>query len=162
MMNEYLNTTKGPLHMPGFIDPDDLTPFWVFWGANVFVPGTVYRVGDIVRPSVDSGFYYVCTASGVAGGVDPVWGSAPLVSGTVEFEARSYDLFVLPGQSIASSVWSASDGVLLIDESISGSATRAVINTVPGGVEAFIITNRVVKDTGEALSRSFRFRVNQQ
>jgi hypothetical protein len=109
-MEIFQATQKGPLKVPGYIDPNEVVTVKVYWGAPVFQTNTVYRAGDICRPTTDNGYYYECTTNGRSDATEPVeWSQETQVSGTVEFTAAPYDLFVLPGEIITSSTWAVSD-----------------------------------------------------
>lgn len=111
-MEIFQATQKGPLKIPGYIDPDDVVTVKVFWGAPVFQANTVYLSGDICRPTEDNGYYYECTTNGKSAATEPTtWGQATQTSGTAVFTAVPYDLFVLPGESITASTWSVDGAV---------------------------------------------------
>lgn len=111
-MEIFQATQKGPLLIPGYIDPDDVTTVKVYWGAPLFQANTVYRQGDICRPTVDNGYYYECTTNGKSAATEPTtWAQTTQTSGTVKFTAVPYDLFVLPGESVTTSTWSVVDNV---------------------------------------------------
>lgn len=104
VFNDY---QRGPLPIPGYIDPDAVEILKIYWGAPVFEVSTVYRLGDICRPTVDNGYYYECTTNGKSAATEPAtWGQVTQVSGTAKFTAIPFDLFVLPGEAITSSSWS--------------------------------------------------------
>lgn len=161
-MNIYPATQKGPLKIPGFIDPDDVTNVQVYWGAPIFATNTVYRVDDIVRPTTENGYYYKCTTSGIAGGSEPTWTQTTVTSGTAVFTAVSYDLYVLPSQTIATSTWTASNSVTIAGSTNTAVITSTTITVIPDGVTEFTLTNQVVKSNGESLSRTFKYKVREQ
>lgn len=45
-----------------------------------WVASTAYVVGDIVRPTVNNGYFYKCTTAGTSGSSEPTWGTT--VGGT--------------------------------------------------------------------------------
>lgn len=161
-MQIYQATQKGPLKMAGFLDPDDRTKISVSWGADVWLPNTVYRNGDICRPTNDNGYYYQCSTNGVSGTTEPLWDQEETVSGTVTFTAVPWDLWVLPLESITASVWSATDGVSVNTLEFSDTTTTATINPFANTINQIEITNQITKSTGEKLSRSFLYKTNQQ
>ncbi len=162
-MHSYSPTLKGPLKIPGYIDPDDITNITVFYGANIWSPNTVYRAGDICAPTVDNGYYYQCSINGVSGSTEPNWDQQETTSGTAAFNALPWDLYLLPDQYLTDSVWSSNNpDITLSDPGKSGMSTTVTVSTVPASLVEFEITNHVTKSTGESLSRSFLYKINQQ
>lgn len=167
-MNVFQATQKGPLKVPGYIDPKDVTDVTVYWGAPIFIAETVYREGDICRPTVDNGYYYSCTTNGVSGTEPTTWSQSKQVSGTAVFTAVPYDLWVLPGETLVgqnltlASTWTATNNVVLASSAYDAVSTSVVIQPLPVDVTEFELTNTVRKSTGEMLSRTFKYKVNEQ
>ena len=164
-MQIFQSTAKGPLKVDGYIDPDDVTTVTVFWGAPAFTGDKVYRVGDIVRPPTDNGYYYECTQAGLSSHNEThTWPVDEHICGDVIFTAVPYDLWVLPDESlqgldlIPASVWTATNGVTLANEANNAYSTSAVIQPLPEGVVEFMLTNQVRKSNGDRLSRSFKYK----
>jgi hypothetical protein len=161
---------KGPLKVPGYIDYDDVTTIKVYWGAPVFATETVYREGDICRPTVDNGYYYSCTTNGKAAATEPTtWGQVTQTSGTAKFEAVPYDLFVLPGEQLSTldvdrpaSAWVASDLVTIGNATNDFVSTTIEVQAIPDGVTSFTLTNHVVKGDGQEREKSFTYKVRDQ
>ena len=160
-MQEYLATTKGPLITVGYIDKDDTTPINVYWGAPTYVADVIYKVGDIVKPTVASGYYHKCVKTGLAS-TEPVWTNKKTTSGEAVFKAISYDLFVNYDEILSDSTWSVTQGVTTVNPAMEDERTSVTISAIPGGVTSFELTNQVTKSTGTILSRSFKFTVNEQ
>ena len=109
-METFQATQKGPLAIPGYIDPNDIVTVKVYWGVPVFQADTVYRAGDVCRPTVDNGYYYECTTNGKSGATEPTtWAQTTQISGTVKFTAVAYDIFVLPDETVSTSTWAVTD-----------------------------------------------------
>lgn len=167
-MNIFQATQKGPLKVPGYIDPDDVTTVTVYWGAPVFAANTVYREGDICRPTTDNGYYYECTTNGVSSTEPTTWSQIKQTCGTAVFVAVPYDLWVLPGESLVgvdlvlASTWTATNEVQLDAAAYDAVSTSVEIQPLPVGVTEFELTNQVRKSTGEMLSRTFKYKVNEQ
>jgi len=168
-MNVYSETTRGPLRLPGFIDANDVTTISFFWGAPVWAADTVYREGDICRPTVDNGYYYQCITPGRTSATEPAsWSQTEQVSGTAVFEAHNYDLFVLPGETLQSSgdvlasVWTVSGGATLSGAANNDMVTSVDVSVIPAGVKTLTLTNRVRKIDGEMRERSIVLVVNEQ
>jgi len=161
-MISYDATARGPLKAPGYIDPDDKTIVNVSWGAPVFAANTVYLLGDICRPTTDNGYYYTVTTAGKSSTEPATWSQTTQTSGTVTFKAVAYDLFVLPAETIQASAWTITDLVTTSDPLADNMTTSVVVGPVPDGVTVFELTNQITKSNGEMLSRTFRFKVNEQ
>jgi hypothetical protein len=162
-MQIYSPTTKGPMKTAGFIDPDDNTKISVFWGAPTFSELTVYRLGDIARPTTDNGYYYQCTTNGVTGSIEPTWNQEETISGSVTFTAVPWNLWILPNEQITESTWVANNpDIILHDESFSDYKSNIYVSNVPATLTEFQLTNQVTKGNGEMMSRSFLYKVNQQ
>lgn len=162
-METFQATQKGPLLIPGYIDPDDVTTVKVYWGAPLFQANTVYRQGEICRPTVDNGYYYECTTNGKSAATEPTtWGQVSQTSGTAKFTAVPYDLFVLPGESVTSSTWAASNSVTIASATSDTVSTTTDITAIPSGVTDFILTNHIVKSNGEERDKSFKYKVREQ
>jgi hypothetical protein len=169
-MQVYAATAKGPLKMPGYIDPNDTTIITVFWGAPAYDNDTVYRVGDIVRPPTDNGYYYECTTAGVTthSSENHAWPTDEHQCGTAVFAAKPYDLWVLPHEFlqadglIPASVWTATAGVTLSSPLNDSVTSSVVIEPLPEGVTEFELTNQARKSNGERLSRTFKYKVHEQ
>ena len=169
-MEIFQATQKGPLTIPGYLDPDEVTTVKVYWGAPVFEADSVYRLGDICRPTVDNGYYYECTTSGKAAATEPTtWGQVSQTSGTAKFTAAPFDLFVLPGEQLTTldidrpaSAWTASGSVVLANQTNDFVSTTVDITTIPVGTTSFTLTNHVVKGNGEERERSFKYKVREQ
>lgn len=169
-MQTYAATAKGPLKMPGYIDPDDTTIITIFWGAPAYDNDTVYRIGDIVRPPTDNGYYYECTTPGLTthSSENHTWPVDEHQCGDAIFAAKPYDLWVLPSETlqadglIPASEWTATNGVTLSDSLNDTMVTSVVIQPLPVDVLEFELTNQVRKSNGERLSRTLRFKVHEQ
>lgn len=162
-MQIYSPTLKGPLKISGFIDPDDNTKISVFWGAPEFSTLTIYRQGDICRPSVDNGYYYQCTTNGVSGASQPIWGQEEVTWGTVIFKAVPWNLWLLPNETITNSTWLASNTSIDIDtNTYNDYKTTVFVSQVPNTLIDFQLTNQITKNNGEIISRSFLYKINQQ
>lgn len=161
-MQIYSATLKGPLKMSGYIDPDDTTRISVFWKPLMFETNSVYYLGDICKPSIDNGYYYQCSTAGRSGLIEPIWEQDTTISGTVEFTAVPWDLWLLPTESITNSIWTSSENITLIDPVITESTTTILITPFANTILEFDLTNQVTKTTGETLSRTFKYKTNQQ
>lgn len=163
-MQTYQSTQKGPLKMAGYIDPDDRTIVNVYWGAPIFLDSTIYRIGDVLAPTIDNGYYYQCTVNGRTGEVEPTWDSDEITSGTATFTAVPWDLWLFPGEIITASIWTVSDSsITLSNEYATDTKTSVFIeNFSPTTLLEFELTNQVTKTTGEKLSRTFKYKINQQ
>jgi hypothetical protein len=163
-MQIFSATQKGPLKMSGYIDPDDTTLITLYWGAALWSPSKVYKIGDVTRPLTNNGYYYQCTTTGVSGSTEPSWGNSEddTVSGTAVFKAVSWDLWLLYGESVSTSAWTSSNGVSLGLDSISPESTTVMITAIDPSLTEWSITNQISKASGEKLSRSFLYKSNQQ
>ena len=162
-MQIYSPSAKGPLKISGFIDPDDNTKISVYWGAPVFSPNTVYRLGDITRPTIDNGFYYQCSTNGVSGSSEPKWDPEESISGGVVFIAVPWNLWIFPTEKITNSVWSTN--IPQIDISVSNFndyMTNIFVSNIPDTSTSFQLSNQVTKANGEKVSRTFLYKVYQQ
>ncbi len=66
------------------------TPVWDNNTSYNVSPENDKRIGDVVRPTVDNGYYYVCTTDGISGGTEPTWPTtyfSTVGDGTVEWTA---------------------------------------------------------------------------
>ena len=161
-MQIYQSTQKGPLKISGFIDPDDTTQITVYWGCDAFKINTVYYLGDVCKPAIDNGYYYQCTTAGKSGTTEPTWTQDTTSSGTVEFTAIPWDLWLMPDQILTNSQWSVSENISLTNAITSNTTTNIFINSFANTILEFELTNQVTKDNGETLSRSFLYKTNQQ
>lgn len=162
-MQIYPPNLKGPLKVSGFIDPDDVTEIRVFWNAPTFSPLTVYRQGDITRPTVDNGYYYQCSTNGVTAASEPSWGQEETTSGSAVFIAVPWNLWLVPSANIANSQWISSNNNITLANSMHTNYYSAVlISTVPANLTDFTLTNQVTNQNNEKLTRSFTYKVNQQ
>jgi hypothetical protein len=161
-MQIYSPTLKGPLKVSGFIDPDDITTIHVYWNAPEWSPRTVYRSGDITRPTSDNGYYYQCAINGVSGNTQPAWGQEETVSGTVTYTAVPWNLWLLPNENIANSTWSSSNTAMTLVDNSDLWKTFVTLSNIPASLQEFTLTNQVTKNNNETLSRSFLYKINQQ
>lgn len=162
-MQIYSSTLKGPLKANGFLDPDDNTIIKLYWGAITWNRNTVYRQGDVCRPTTDNGYYYQCNTNGVSGGTEPSWSQDETSSGTTVFTAVPWDLFLLPNETIQTSVWSTSNSEISISSTFFlETATGAIIQFFPSTLTEVNLTNKVSKSNGESLSRTIKYKTNQQ
>jgi hypothetical protein len=161
-MQIYSATLKGPLKMPGYIDPDDTTRISVFWKPLIFQTNIVYYLGDICKPSIDNGYYYQCSTAGRSGLIEPTWEQDTTTSGTVEFTAVPWDLWLKPAESISNSIWTSSENITLTNPTATDSITTILITPFANTILEFDLTNQVTKSGGETLSRTFKYKTNQQ
>lgn len=163
-MQIYSPTLKGPLKISGYIDPDDKTKISVYWGAPVFSPDTVYHQGDVTRPTVDNGYYYQCTTNGISDTVEPTWNQEETQSGTVIFTAVPWNLWLLSDEFILDSFWTVSNTAIDIStHTFNDYKATVFVSNVPSNLVEFTLTNQVYKNrSGESISRSFLYKVNQQ
>lgn len=163
-MQIYSSTLKGPLKVSGYIDPDDVTKISIYWGSPLWSEQTVYRLGDICRPSNDNGYYYQCSINGVSGTTEPSWSQEEeTISGTVTFVAVPWNLWLLPDEIIINSSWVASNSSINIANTTYNDYKSTVfVSEIPSVLVDFELTNQVTKGDGEVLSRSFLYKINQQ
>mgnify|MGYP006269718089 CR=1 FL=1 len=161
-MQTYPANAKGPLKMNQYIDPDDVTKISVYWGPDLFSTNTVYLPGDICKPTESNGYYYQCTVAGKTDDTEPQWNQESVISGTAEFIAVPWDLWLQPDQILTASTWSVSDAIPLVNDIYTDNSTSVYVNAFDSTITEFEITNQVTKDNGEKLSRSFKYKTNQQ
>jgi hypothetical protein len=161
-MQIYSPSLKGPLKVSGFIDPDDITTIHVYWNAPEWSPQTVYRSGDITRPTSDNGYYYQCIINGVSGNTQPTWSQDETQSGSVTFTAVPWNLWLLPEEYIIDSTWASSNNTITLVDTQDLWKTAVTVSTIPSSLQEFTLTNQITKDNNETLSRSFVYKVNQQ
>ena len=161
-MQIYQATQKGPLKIAGFIDPDDITQITVYWAPTFFTANKVYLLGDICKPTVGNGYYYQCTTAGKSGSTEPTWGQDTTTSGTVEFTAVAWDLWLTHDQILTDSQWTVSENISLTEPILNDTSTNILINSFANTILEFEITNQVTKSNGETLSRTFKYKTNQQ
>lgn len=163
-MHIYSAVLKGPLKISGFIDPDDVTQVTVYWGVPDFSSDTVYRLGDVCKPSIDNGYYYQCTTNGRTDLIEPLWNQEETLSGTAVFTAVPWDLWIDSNNNeiIYDSVWSSNPTIDLSNSFFTDYSTSVFLSNIPNDITDFVITNKVTKSNGESLSRSFLYKINQQ
>lgn len=161
-MQIYSPTLKGPLKVSGFIDPDDITTIHVYWNAPEWSPQTVYRLGDITRPTVDNGYYYQCAINGVSGATEPTWSQEETISGTATYTAVPWNLWLLPEEYITNSTWTSSNTAMTLVDDSDLWKTAVTVSNIPASLQEFTLSNQVTKDNNETLSRSFLYKINQQ
>ncbi len=163
-MKIYSANQKGPLKVQGFLDPDDITNVIVFWGSPVWTANTVYRIGDIAKPSVDNGYYYQCAINGKSDSREPKWEqSDDTVSGNATFTAVPWDLWLMPDEMITDSSWETNDNnVVLSHKTVNDFKTGVSVSCTSNTSIEFVLSNQVTKTNGEKLSRSFKYKFNQQ
>lgn len=162
-MQIYSPTLKGPLKTSGYIDPDDTTKISVYWGAPLFSPDTVYRQGDVTRPTIDNGYYYQCTTNGVSDTNEPTWNQEETTSGSVIFTAIPWNLWLLSDETITDSTWAVNNSDIDISvTNFTDYKATVFVSNVPNTITDFTLTNQVYKNNGESISRSFLYKVNQQ
>lgn len=163
-MQTYSATDAGPLTAEGYVDADDMPIISVLWGAPEYQNSTVYREGDIIRPTTDNGYVYTCSISGVTDVAEPAsWSQTKQKSGMATFLASTYNLWVLPNEAITASSWVATNGVELIYSYFDDATTSVQVSYIPASITEFNLTNQIAKaPTGETLSRTFRYKVRAQ
>lgn len=162
-MQIYSSIQKGPLKSKGFIDPNDSTIIQFFYGSPVWSANTVYLNDQVVRATNDTGYYYMCTTNGKTGSVEPAWTQDETISGTALFKAIEYNLWVIPTEYISNSVWTASNSSIVLTQPLNTTlSTSVMVSSVPSTLIDFELTNQVTKSTGEVLSRTVKYLVNQQ
>lgn len=162
-MQTYSATAKGPLKINGFIDPDDTTDIFAIYGPPLWHFSKVYRNGDIVKPTIDNGYYYICTSNGVSGANEPTWDTEETIDNTVTFTAVPWDLWLLPDETISTSSWTVDDSNISLSQNTHNDYSAKIrVSNVPASILQFTLTNQVTKNNGESLSRSFVYKVNQQ
>lgn len=115
------------------------------WQAN-----TEYLLDQVVMDPVPNGFYYKVTSPGISDGVVPTFGTtvdSKTISGSVEFTAVAYNLFLNTGETITSVVWVADNSVTLSNETISGGVANALVDTIPDATESFTVTATFSKNS---------------
>lgn len=161
-MQIYQPTLKGPLKISGYIDPDNITNISVFWGAPTWSANTVYRLDNVVSPSIDNGYYYQCTTNGVTGPIEPTWQQDDTDSGTAIFSPVPWDLWLMPNQTITNSSWSSDNAINIANNYITSTISGTLIGPFSNTITQFELSNIVLKSTGESLTRSFLYKTNQQ
>lgn len=125
--------------------------------------------GDVVKPTVATGYYAECISSGVTGSVEPAWISeedAEVDDGTVKWKMHTDDFSLESGDVITDSEWSGDTGVTFDNDGIDGFDTYARVTAVPANVTSFIITNEVIVTRAngrvETINRSLKIKIKEK
>jgi len=161
-MQIYKSNQKGPLKMDGYIDPNDVTVVRLNWGADPWLPNHVFRANDIVKPTVDNGYYYTVSTNGRSSTSEPTWTQDETTDNTTVFVANPWDLWLMHSETLQTSEWVATTGVTLELPYKGDTYTTINITAVNPALTQFEITNQVSKSNGEKLSRTLLFKINQQ
>jgi hypothetical protein len=148
--------------MSAILDPDDVIAVRVYYSAPPFEANVVYREGMVVAPTVDNGYYYVCTVNGKAGSTEPTWTQSKVTSGTAVFTATPYDLWVLPTETLTASEWTATIAGVLSQQQHDDQVASVWVGPLPSGTTEVSLTNSVTKSTGEKINRTLKFKVGEQ
>lgn len=162
----YPSTSKGPYKVAGVIDPNEKRLIGVIYKPDAWSQNTVYYVRgvddyDIVLPSTANGFYYKATNPGKSGTVEPTWPTTvgeAVSDGSVVWEAVAYNLLPLT-DSISTSTFTASDGVVLANPVLTVGKTSVLISSIPAGVAQFTVTNHTIRASGEECDVTLLFKV---
>jgi hypothetical protein len=147
--------------VPAKLAVDDVLLVRVLWGAKEFSTETVYKEGDLVRPSDNNGLHYKCDQTGVSGSVDIDFLAAQAVSGGCRFSLSKLNLVVAPGEHIVESIWAATGGVMLGESAFTAEETSVPISKIPTLTTKFTLTNRITKDTGERVSYALVYKIDK-
>ena len=167
----YSASSKNGYLFAGVYDPDSKRPVGIIYAPVNWVANTVYYHRsdddyDIVIPTAFTGLYYRVKSAGKSGSTEPTWGfitGGETVDGVtgLEWEAVSYNLMP-PTDTIATSTWTATNGVTLSGSAHTNGTTQVFISTVPAGITEFAITNHTIRNTGQEDDVTLRFRVGDR
>lgn len=144
-------------------DPGDEKYYTFVWKPPVWTINTEYLLDSVVRPAVLNGFYYLCVNPGISGAAEPIF---PLSSdktvaetpGNVIWKAVPYGFNLNVNDTISTSIWRATDGVELSNDSELNGITSVKALILDSTLLEFTLTNRVEilrdNNNSEILERS--------
>lgn len=166
-MNIFKSNEKGPKKMSVYLDPDDKTIINLVYGATNWESSKVYYNDEIVRPTVDNGYYYVCEKNGKSSITEPDWdllsSDDSITDGTIIWKPIEYNLWLATSEVLTNSIWTTNnENILLSYPAFDNTTSSIMIESIPSNLSTFILTNQVTKSNGEKISKSFEYKVNQQ
>lgn len=117
-----------------------------------FQPDRAYSVGEIIRPTRNTGYYYICSASGVTDQREPTWSTTVGESqsvGSVTFETMAYDDSRVP--SISTSQWETDSAGLVLDQEELSSFHTTVRVTANESSAGAMVRNTITTSDGRTL-----------
>ncbi|MDE2105614.1 MAG: hypothetical protein KGL39_50775 [Patescibacteria group bacterium] len=82
---------------------------WTGWLQNRWEAGTAASTGSVIRPSIATGFQYLCTSAGTTGGSEPMWpayAGEVTLDGSAQWMCKPIDNTSLEA-TVSGSSWSA-------------------------------------------------------
>lgn len=126
-------------------DPDESIFYAVAWRPKAWLQSTEYiKQHDIVTPTSNNGYVYVCSQSGISGATEPTWNNKTVTDGTIVWQAMDDNSKLRAGDTITLSTWTVDDvNITLSDDVIISGVTLVKVSDVPSTLETFTLTNSV-------------------
>lgn len=173
MANVYCFDQHGGVDIPEPHDPGAVLDYTFLYKPETWAVGKQYSRGNIVLPTLFSGFLMECIDSGVSGALEPLWPAdlgESIADNTVEWRSREYNFYLEFNEKIAPnlvtggylSTFSATNGVVVGNSVSNDRASKIWVLTVPPGVREFSITNRFTTDYERTDERTINVRVKER
>jgi hypothetical protein len=161
----YSKSLRSPYRYPQTIDVNEKRFVDITYIPGVWTTATIYKVGDIILPTVFKGVAYKCTITGKTGATEPVWTNvvdAVTVDGATFVGIDYIDMIDNISLTITSSTFTVTDLVTLTLSTSTTKTTQCFINVIPAGVNSFVITNHTIWNNAEERDFSILYRVSEK
>jgi len=161
----YSKSLRSPYRFPQNIDVNEKRFVDITYIPSAWTTATIYKVGDIILPTVFKGVAYKCTITGKTGATEPVWThvvDAVTTDGATFVGIDYIDMIDDPTLAIVSTTFAATELVVLTLPTSTATTTQCFIDEIPSGVNSFVITNHTVWDNDEERDFSILFRVAEK
>lgn len=144
-------TEPGPKDIDAIHDPDSSVSYSFIFRPSIWVTNTVYQDGEIIIPTVFSGFAFLCTSGGTSGATEPTWPNSKnltVTDNTITWKAILYDYYIAPGENITALVPALTTGVTLgtgvyVETFSEGTAVIWIVAVTDATLTEFELTARI-------------------
>jgi hypothetical protein len=104
--------------------------YTIEYRPDIWRPNISYIKGlDAILPLISNGCMYECISSGISGAIQPIFSTVEgklVVDNDVSWRTITYSAILNSGDTISSSVWTASPGVTISDDEVVSSRATAI------------------------------------
>lgn len=173
MPNIYCFDAYNGVDIPEPHDSGAILDYTFLYKPPNYAPNKQYSRGDLVLPSLFSGFHLECIDSGISGSVEPVWVTdlgETVDDNTVRWKTREYNFYLEYQEFLAPnlitggylSMFSANNGVVVGNDASTDRASKIWVLSILVGVKEFSITNRFTTTFERTDERSINVKVKER
>lgn len=172
MVQVYCSTLSNGLDIKEAHDPSAVLDYVIQYKPDLYKTNFQYSKGDVVLPTLFSGYYLECIDSGISGSIEP---TSPAEIGetttdnTVEWITKQYNFYLdylerieVDGLGGYLSSWVATNSVTIGSRIDNDRSSKIWVQTIPAGVVEFSLTHHFTTTFGRVDERTLNIKVKNR